>query len=232
MDKRSIQSELSSYIGKLLRDNFGKGPSSVFVSIEEPYITIYLKGFLAPMEKVLVNQNNTSNVEETRDLLMQELIPDIKATLRAVAGIEIESLYYDWSLSNRSGMIVGIMNVSPMLDENNENYEQKQTVHDEIEKISRHAEKAPEMIRSFLLNNRTLIIERQGIFVAIEKEMIRLGFQEHLKIAKRHLEKRLLHLSSFESILQTRIEDVFLDWDFNLDRSYIIFIFKPTDMKT
>ncbi|ARI76057.1 DUF2294 domain-containing protein [Halobacillus mangrovi] len=232
MDKRSVQSEISSYIGKLLRDNFGKGPSSVFVSIEEPYITIYLKGFLAPMEKVLVNQNNTSKVEETRDLLMQELIPDIKATLRATAGIEVESLYYDWSLSNRSGMIVGIMNVKPMVDENNENYEQKQTVHDEIEKITRHAQKEPEMIRSFLLNDRTLIIEREGIFVAIEKEMIRLGFHEQLKIAKRHLEKRLLHLSSFESILQTRIEDVFLDWDFNLDRSYIIFIFKPTDLKS
>lgn len=56
MEKNSVQAEIASYIGKLLRDNFGKGPSSVYVSLKKPFITIHLRDFLAPMERVLLSQ--------------------------------------------------------------------------------------------------------------------------------------------------------------------------------
>ncbi|MYL49516.1 DUF2294 family protein [Halobacillus litoralis] len=228
MDKRSIQSEMSSYIGKLLRDHFGKGPSSVFVSIEGKFLTIYLKDFLAPMERVLVGQKNDKKVEETRDLMMRELIPDIKATFRASAGIHVESLYYDWSLSRQTGVLIGVITKdSPEDDERLKTYEHKDAVHEEVEKISRKAEKTPASIRSFLLNERTLLIERNGILVPIEKEMINTGYEQPLKISKRRLEKRLLNHASFETILGTSIEDVFVDWDFNKDRSYMVLILKP-----
>ncbi|WP_394218130.1 DUF2294 domain-containing protein [Halobacillus trueperi] len=228
MDKRSIQSEMSSYIGKLLRDHFGKGPSSVFVSIEGKFLTIYLKDFLAPMERVLVGQKNDKKVEETRDLMMRELIPDIKATFRASAGIHVDSLYYDWSLSRQTGVLIGVITKdSPEDDEGLKSYENKDAVHEEVEKVSWKAEKPPASIRSFLLNERTLLIERNGILVAIEKEMINAGYEQPLKISKRRLEKRLLNHASFETILGTSIEDVFVDWDFNKDRSYMVFILKP-----
>ncbi|MCA0985459.1 DUF2294 domain-containing protein [Halobacillus yeomjeoni] len=227
MDKRSIQSEMSSYIGKLFRDNFGKGPSSVFVSLEEPYVTIYMKDFLAPIERVLVGQKKEDKVEETRDLLMSELIPDIKATFRAAAGIELADLYYDWSLSNRTGVMIGVLASDNTIDEETKAYSKREELHEEVDRVSLQAEKSPEEITSYLLNERTLLVERIGILVAIEKEMIRLGFKEHLKISKRHLEKRLLSLASFEQILGKRVEDIFVDWDFAKDRSYILFILKP-----
>lgn len=228
MDKRSIQSEMSSYIGKLFRDNFGKGPASVFVSLEEPYVTIYMKDFLAPMERVLVGQENNDKVEETRDLLMGELIPDIKATFRATAGIELDSLYYDWSLSNRSGVMIGVLSTSQNMNEEPQTYPNQDQFHQEIDKVSVKAEKSPEAINSYLLNDRTLLVERTGILVAIEKEMIRMGFSDHLRVSKRHLEKRLLNHAPFEQILNTNIEDIFVDWDFSKDRSYILFILKPS----
>lgn len=228
MDKRSVQSEMSSYIGKLLRDNFGKGPSSVFVSMEEPFITIYLKDFLAPMERVLVGQKNEHKVSETRDLLMQELIPDIKATFRATASIEVEKMYYDWSLSNRSGLLIGVLKTTDSDDDDEEkSFDNKDELHREIERVSQQAEKIPEVIRSYELNERTLLVERVGILVAIEKELIKQGFPEELRISKRYLEKRLLNLAPFEQILDSKIEDVFVDWDFASDRSYIVFIRKP-----
>ncbi|MBX0357884.1 Na-translocating system protein MpsC family protein [Halobacillus sp. Nhm2S1] len=228
MDKRSIQSEMSSYIGKLLRDHFGKGPSSVFVSIEGKFLTIYLKDFLAPMERVLVGQKNDKKVEETRDLMMRELIPDIKATFRASAGIYVDNLYYDWSLSRQTGVIIGVITAdNPEDDDGLKSYEHKDAVHEEVEKLSRKAEKTPASIRSFLLNERTLLIERNGILVAIEKEMINAGYEQPLKISKRRLEKRLLNHASFETILGASVEDVFVDWDFNKDRSYMVLILKP-----
>ncbi|MGP4059178.1 Na-translocating system protein MpsC family protein [Halobacillus sp. H74] len=226
MDKQSVQSEMSSYVGKLLRDHFGKGPSSVFVSLEDPYLTIYLKDFLAPMERVLVGQKNHNKVEETRDLMMRELIPDIKATFRASVGIEVESIYYDWSFPNKSGILIGIVK-SDQQSTNLKSYDPGSTLYEEVEKVSEQAEKAPESINSYLLNDRTLLIVRSGILVAIEKELIASGYEEPLKISKRRLEKRLLNRASFEKILGKRIEDTFVDWDFQNDRSYIVFLLRP-----
>ncbi|UOQ45334.1 DUF2294 domain-containing protein [Halobacillus salinarum] len=227
MDTRSIQSEISSYVGRLLRDNFGKGPASVYVSLVEPYVTIYLKDFLAPMERVLVGKDHTRRVEETRDLLMEELIPDIKATWKATTGIEIKEMYYDWSLSNRSGVFIGILNTQSRMDEHLEDYEHKINIHHEVIQLSKKAEKPPENLESFMLNNRTLIVVRDGILVPIEKALIEAGHSEVLKLTKRNLERNLINQSSFEDILNTSIEDYFVDWDFQKDISYILFILKP-----
>ncbi|WP_377891062.1 Na-translocating system protein MpsC family protein [Alkalihalobacillus sp. R86527] len=228
MEPKSKEAEISSYVGKLLRDNFGKGPSSVFVSIEEPYITIYFRDFLAPMERVLVDQKEHKRVEETRDLLMIKLFPEIKASLSVIADINIESFYHDWSLTNRTGLFLGVMDQS-QCDEDHipGGYDTKEKIHEEIARISRQAEKIPEQIDSCYLNERTIVVIRNGILVRIEKELIRDGLEESLKLTKRRLEKSLMHNNNFESILSTEIQDIFVDWDFNQDKSYIVFIVKP-----
>lgn len=228
MNKQSLQAEIASYTGKLLRDNFGKGPSSVYVSIEEPYITIYLREFLAPMERVLVSQKNDMKVEETRDLLMEELLPDMRATLRIMTGLEVEDLFYDWSLNNRSGVFLAVIAKEHQDEEIHlADYPDKEKIHEEIIRVSEQAEKAPTKVDSFMLNERTLMVVRDGILVRIEKELIRSGFGETLKLTKRKLEKGLLSQSYCENILDTQVIDVFVDWDFNEDKSYIIFILKP-----
>ncbi|WP_028784977.1 Na-translocating system protein MpsC family protein [Thalassobacillus devorans] len=228
MDKQSLQAEIASYTGRLLRDNFGKGPSSVYVSIEEPYITIYLREFLAPMERVLVSQKNDMKVEETRDLLMEELLPDIRATLRVMTGLDVEDIFYDWSLNNRSGVFLGVIAKEKQEEEIHlADYPDKKKIHEEIIRVSEQAEKAPTKVDSFMLNERTLMVVRDGILVRIEKELIRSGFGETLKLTKRKLEKGLLSQSYCENILDTQVIDVFVDWDFNEDKSYIIFILKP-----
>ncbi|MGO4372323.1 hypothetical protein AB4Z21_16440, partial [Paenibacillus sp. MCAF20] len=67
-----------------------------------------------------------------------------------------------------------------------------------------------------------------GILISIEKELIRLGNEGHLKLAKRNLEKRHLHNSiRLEPMLNRKINDVFVDWDFHLDKSVIVFALSP-----
>ncbi|WP_270180720.1 Na-translocating system protein MpsC family protein [Alkalihalobacillus sp. CinArs1] len=228
METKSKEAEISSYVGKLLRDNFGKGPSSVFVSIEKPYITIYFRDFLAPMERVLIDQKEEKRVEETRDLLMIKLFPEIKAALSVMADFTIESFYHDWSLPNRTGLFLGIMDQSECEEEHVPGgFEKKEELHEEIARISKQAEKVPGLIDSCYLNDRTIVVIREGILVRIEKELIRDGHEETLKLTKRRLEKSLMHNNNFESILSTEVQDIFVDWDFKLDKSYIVFIVKP-----
>ncbi|WP_093215827.1 DUF2294 domain-containing protein [Sediminibacillus albus] len=228
MDNKSIEAEIASYTGKLFRDNFGKGPSSLFVSVVKPFITIHLRDFLAPMERVLVNQKNDLKVQETRDLLMQELLPDIKATIRTTAQVDIQNIYYDWSLTNKTGIIIAEMSEEEQnITEDYLSYPARDKVHEEIVRFSEKAQKAPSSLFSLMLNPRTLMIVRKGILVRIEKELIKAGFEEQLKLSKRRLEKSLLNIDLLESLLGVQIEDVFADWDFDLDKGYIALILKP-----
>jgi uncharacterized protein YbcI len=231
LDILTKQQDVSSYVGKLLRDTFGKGPESVFVSINDSLITIHLRNFISPMESVLMDRDEEKTVQQTRDILMQGLIPDIKAYVKVVTGMEIKEFYYDWGLHNKSGIFIGISG-DLLKDEKKimEDYPGKEAFQNEINNISIRAQKAPEEMYSFFLNPRTLIIIRNGILVNIEKEFIRLGFQEVLLISKRNLEKRLLHNNTyFETILNKRVIDIFVDWDFNLDRSVMVFILNQTN---
>lgn len=229
MSSNPQQTELASYIGKLLRDNFGKGPESVFVTIEKSVITVYLRNFMSPTERVLIEQDQEKIFQQTRDSLMKALIPEIKAYIKILTGIEIREFYYDWGIHNKSGIFVGI---SKNLDTENlwltEEYEGKEKVHEEISNISQQVEKAPAEIYSCQLNPRTILVFRNDILVNIEKELIREGYQEILLVAKRNLEKTYLHNNNhFESILKATVIDIFVDWDFFKNKSAIVFIIKP-----
>lgn len=225
MKNNTIEAEIANYTGKLLRDNFGRGPTSVYVSVKEPLITIYLKGFLAPIETVLLGQRNEVKVEETRDLMMKEMIPELKATLRTMAEIEVDGIYYDWDLSRKTGIIFASINSDNPIPEND--YSNKDAIHEQINRFSIQAEKEPEEIKSSMANPRTLTIIRKGILVDIEKELIENGYVEELKLSKRRLEKKLLNNNQLTSLVDGQIEDTFVAWDFNLDIAYTIMILKP-----
>ncbi|RIX48645.1 DUF2294 family protein [Paenibacillus nanensis] len=228
--EKNIQSDLASHVARLLREAFGKGPQSVYVSIRRPFIVFYLRGLLSPTEKVLFEQDQVFFIQQTRDLLMKSLIPEVRAYISLLAGMQIREFYYDWGLHNHSGVFVGIESYEddPGLF-NQEMYFGKEELHLEIASISQHVQKLPEEIYSCMLNERTLLVIRNGILISIEKELIRLGYDEKLKLAKRNLEKGHLHNNNhFHRILNTKVIDVFADWDFELDKSVFVFMLNPT----
>ncbi|MFD2045237.1 Na-translocating system protein MpsC family protein [Ornithinibacillus salinisoli] len=229
MNTDQVQKELASYIGKLLRDNFGRGPETVFVSINQPFICVYLRKFLSPMEKVLISDNHESFIQTSRDILMKNLIPEINAYMTVLTGLTMEEFYYDWNLHNQSGMFVAISNNRANIEQPSElNYPGKDELHQEIIQVSQQAQKVPQEVLSYKLNERTIIVIRNGIFITIERELIRMGQLEVLRTAKRRVEKRLLHNSMrLESIFDAKIDDSFVSWDFDRDRSVILFIVNP-----
>ncbi|WP_169871491.1 DUF2294 domain-containing protein [Shouchella patagoniensis] len=225
MEKTFIQADIASYVGKLLRDYFGKGPSSVYVSINKPYVTLHIRGFLAPMERVLIAQQKELKVEEVRDYLMEEMIPDLKVTLTNHLGETVRELFYDWSLDSSSGMILCVLDNDSSMNEMH-NYEKKEAIHKEVAHVSELAEKLPTFVDSCFVNERTLLIKREGILVRIEKELIKNGFEEELKLSKKRLEKTLLLESNIHDLLEADIVDCYVDWDFEADSSYILLTLK------
>ncbi|WP_421382747.1 DUF2294 domain-containing protein [Bacillus salacetis] len=232
MVKNHLEKNISGYIGRLLREHFGKGPGNVICNVSGPYVTVHISNFLSPMEKSLIDSGQTVYVEKTRDLLIDSLLTEITAYIELNSGKNVKEFYYDWELQKKTGMMIAVLSSSTeehLLPEKND-FKNSGTVNDEIIKISAEVQKPPENTYSFLLNSRTLLIIREGIFIELEKELIRLGSQEVLKLAKRNVEKRLLleHKDTFEESLNAEVADFFVDWSFDKDKSLILFNLKPS----
>lgn len=229
MQDIQLQQSIGSSIGKLLRDTFGKGPESVYVSMGSTFITVYLRNFLSPTERVLLDLDQEMIVNKVRHKLMQSLIPEVRSIIESKTGNTVRELYYDWNFHNKSGMLVGVSSEAFKTSETiNEGYEGKKQIDQEIVRISQQAEKVPDEIYSCEINPRTIICVRNGLLVRIEKELIRVGVEATLKAVKRNLGKSYLHNNGhFESILRKRVIDIFVDWDFDLDKSIITFILNP-----
>lgn len=227
MELIDLEKEISGYIGRLLRENFGRGPSNVFCTISSPYVSIYVTNFLSPMEKTLMGNQQSVYVQKTRDLMMDTLEKEITAYIEDHTEEKVKEFYYDWNLDAKTGMFHFVLeNEHPM---GFESYYNQGEVHKEISDLSMSIQKAPKQTFSKLLNERTLVIVREGILISIEKEFIHLGFQETLKIAKKTLEKRVIinHKRNFERFLNAQLVDCFVDWNFDKDKSYTLFIIRP-----
>ncbi|MFD0051296.1 Na-translocating system protein MpsC family protein [Actinomycetes bacterium NPDC127524] len=132
MDNKVQQTKLANNLGKLLRENFGKGPQSINVIISIPYVLVYVRGFISPMEQVLLDQNQELTVKTTREFLMKTIDPEIRGQIQ--------------------GITVGVCkNTSPDLLSQYD-YKAKDLIHEEIIQISEQAEKAPRFVSSYLIS--------------------------------------------------------------------------------
>lgn len=219
-----IQSEISGYISNLFRTHFGKGPTAVYVTIEDSFITIHFRGFLAAMEKNQVNQNEMQRVLITRDLIISDLEPEITRTIETVTGNHIKEFYTDWDFEKETGLMVGIIDgelnglhlkLPSTVDE--------RAIRGYINRASEKAQKIPEQVNVYWLNDRTILVRRSGILLEIEKEMIKDGLTDELKLNRRQLERRAFKEIQPENALESRIEETFLYWNFEKDLGYVVF---------
>ncbi|TWT25992.1 DUF2294 domain-containing protein [Planomicrobium sp. CPCC 101110] len=227
--ERQLQSEIGGYISTLMRKHFGKGPTSVYVTLQSEFLTIHLRGFLAPMEKILIKQNEQNRVIKTRDLLMRDISEDIIKTLNEIAQLEVRDIYADWSLETETGLLIGILK-QPVPGESfdwPEDVNEKE-LYGKIEEASRNVEKLPEATEIVWLSDRTIMIKRSKILVELERELIKNGFEEELRIAKRPLEHKAIKAVDVEAALNRKIRETFFDWDFEKDEGYMVFILESS----
>lgn len=226
--ERTIQAEIGGYISTVLRKYFGKGPTSVYVTVNRPFITIHFRGFLAPMEHLQLKQKEVQRVLETRDMLMAELKPEIIQGLQEVAALEVKELYADWNLEKETGLIIGVLEekVDAVAFKGPVDMDEEAFL-ERIKEASNKAEKVPARTDVYWLSDRTILVRRTEILIRIEKALIKNGFIEELKLAKRPLEHEVLQEVQLETVLNRRISETFLDWNFDADLSYIVFIVEP-----
>lgn len=220
--QKSVESVISGFSSTILQSYFGKGPQSVHVHVTDSFVCIQIKGFLAPMEQILIGQKEHNKVLETRNLLMLEVNEEFKRVFWKETGLDVIELYADWNLNNKSGMILGVLNGETTGKTEGPKEVNEEKVYDEIIRVSIIGQMKPQATELFWLSDRTLVVKRSGIVTLLEAELIKNGFIENLKMVKRPLECRLFEHSKLACILKRPILEIFVDWNFKEDKGYVI----------
>ncbi|OLS40994.1 DUF2294 domain-containing protein [Bacillus sp. MRMR6] len=214
---------LSSYISKLLRKKFGRGPQSCHTTICRNYIVTYIRGFLTPMEDVLLQQGQNKYVDHARTVIINHLLDEIKGVIQITLETDVEEYYHDWNFPNNSGILMFVLEreVAPPVNSEVD----LPRLGSRVERISHLVEKVPDRIHTYPISPSIFLIEREGILVPIEKALISRGFQQELKFTKDELEKTYFHREGrFEEIFNKPVRDIFIDWNFKEDKSMMAFI--------
>ncbi|UHA60623.1 DUF2294 domain-containing protein [Metabacillus litoralis] len=224
MDQETLNM-ISSFTSKLLRKNFGKGPQSCQSTLCGKYLVTYIRGFISPMEEILIQQGQNNQVNKARAVIINHIIEELTGVVKITFDRDVEESYHDWNFPNNSGVIIFVMDdevekCAPA--DQNVDFTRLET---EVARLSQLVQKIPDQIYVYPLSSSLYLIERKGILIPIEKSLIKKGFAEELKITKDELEKTYFHrYGKFDEILQANIKDIFIDWNFKEDKSFVAFI--------
>lgn len=227
-----IQDELkkiSSYASKLLRQKFGRGPESCFASAGGRFLVITIRGFLSPMEEVLLQHDKEDSVDRTRSIIVSALLPELRGIISLSLGVEVDMFYHDWNYKNNAGVIVAVFEqelpfvgtapVAQAMDVG--------AFTEEVSRISGYVQKVPDGIEIQQISPKLVVVVRVGILIPIEKALLGRGFERELRLAKDELEKQHFQQSTvFSRLLGGTLDNVFVDWNFLQDESLICFQLK------
>lgn len=226
-ENHALQSEIAAYAAKFLKDYFGESASNIIVKYHTPFLLIHLQGFLLAPEELLVSRHESKRVLKSRDLLMNSLKEEFLQSLSSFSGIQGSELFFDWNLEKQSGLLLAVDSKG----EDKSDFSiplnaDEESIKEIIEMNSALSQKKPEETDLFWLSSHILLIRRTGILVDIEKQLIKNGALDELRKAKRPLEYRIKKFFNLDYFLPSPVEEIFVDWDFNGDISYMVLIMK------
>ncbi|MFD1032502.1 Na-translocating system protein MpsC family protein [Metaplanococcus flavidus] len=229
-EKQTIQSLVTLFAEKFLEEHFGETPDKTTVTFRPPFLLIHLSGFLMPSEEIFVEKGNLDNVLKTRDIIIDSEKDQFLKGLQEHTGQNFRDLYADWNLTKRSGVFIAVMeNVHPTDVFHWPQGVQEDTLREIIILNSIRTQKKPDQTNFYWLDEHILLVERIGILIDIEKQLLKNGLAEELRLAKRPMEQRIIELFNLESILNSTVQELFVDWNFQQDLSYMLLLLKKQD---
>lgn len=225
--EKSLHQKIAQNVSNLLETHFGENPAAIEVIIEKPFVIIYLKEFMLPGERILLKKQEEFRVLKTRELILDGMKEEMRSKLEEYTGFKLDHLYADWNLAKASGILVGVVEATG--EDPAEIYSwpdnvKRQDIENEIISASEKTQRIPDFTKAYCLNRNIIVVERKGILVEIEKELVQLGCLDELKIAKRKLEQKYLGSSQFETLLSRKVVDWFVDWNFENETAYMMIL--------
>ncbi|WP_243735219.1 DUF2294 domain-containing protein [Paenibacillus turpanensis] len=219
---------ISSYISKLLRRNFGRGPDACYASVGNQFLVVYVRGFLSPMEDILVKKDPLT-VSVARKSIIGSALNELKGVIHLTLDVEVLEFYHDWNFPNNTGMIVALLDrkLEPFEPVTDGPIPDFSMLEEEVARLSALVQKVPDQMEIVPIHSRLYIVVREGILIPIEKALIHRGFEQELLFVKDDLEKTYFHRDGrFQQYFGRDVLDIFFTWNLARDKSYIGFILK------
>jgi uncharacterized protein YbcI len=216
---------LSSTLSKMLKQRFGKGPETCYVTLHSNRLIVFIRKYITPAEDVLLKNQNVELVQKFRSAVMQEVFSEFSKVASDCLGISFDSYYDDWNFDKNTGiMILENRHSRDWHDSTLISAMIKEKLFEGIISVSKEVYRAPNRIELIKINQSMYVVECQGSLIQIEKVLYRKGYSDLLfersnEIKQSYIEK----MGEFTSVFGTKVEDFFMIWDYKDDRNYIFF---------
>ncbi|NGZ73954.1 Na-translocating system protein MpsC family protein [Saccharibacillus alkalitolerans] len=209
----------------LFAEHFGISPARVHVTLDDSCVIICAERFLQPVVESLIHEESHGALQSTRELMVGYLLPELCRYVRDDCQIPVEAHAYDWNDDDLSCMIFMMLSEPAFLRENL-SYPGQNKIHRHVASLTYDVQRFPEKIYSFWLEQRLLVIIRDGTMIEVEHALIEDGHCEVLRRSKRRVEKaKFCEEPPLGGTAARDLKGVYLDWFFPRDRSVLLYVF-------
>ncbi|WP_195891958.1 Na-translocating system protein MpsC family protein [Neobacillus dielmonensis] len=209
---------------KLVKRRFGKGPETCYVSLKGMRLYVYLKSYLTPAEEVLLESDELYLAHKFRSKVINAVIKEFIPEVSEVLGVEFDRFYHDWNCDTNTGMILlenGFSNDVAKIDMPFE-----RELAQLIEKVGMHYHKSPSQLKVVKYTHNICAIELKEVLSQLEELVFKKGNMDLLLYQSIEIKRGyMMHKIQFEDLFPRIIEDLFMLWDYENDRNYLVFVF-------
>ncbi|WP_078433318.1 Na-translocating system protein MpsC family protein [Metabacillus halosaccharovorans] len=215
---------LSSTLSKILKRRFGKGPEMCFVTLHSNRIFAFIRKYITPAEDVLLKNDNVNLVYKFRSAVMKDVIDEFIWEVKDSLGMSFDSYFEDWNFNRNTGMLILENSQSRNWINTDIHPALKEKLFEGISVVNNEIYKAPTSMEIIKINQNMYALECRDTLIQMEKILYNKGYFGLLQERSNDIKNSyFLHKKKFEFIFETKVEDIFLFWDYKNDRSYMIF---------
>ncbi|MCM3442618.1 Na-translocating system protein MpsC family protein [Metabacillus halosaccharovorans] len=215
---------LSSTLSKILKRRFGKGPEMCFVTLHSDRIIAFIRKYITPAEEVLLKNDNVNLVYKFRSAVMEDVVDEFIGEVKDSLGMSFDSYFEDWNFNRNTGMLILENSHSRNWITTDIHPALKEKLFEGISVVNNEIYKAPTSMEIIKINQNMYAVECRDTLIQMEKILYNKGYFGLLQERSNDIKNSyFLHKGKFDSIFETRVEDIFLFWDYKNDRSYMFF---------
>jgi len=215
---------LSSTLSKILKRRFGKGPEMCSVTLHSNRIIAFVRKYITPAEEVLLKNDNVNLVYKFRSAVMEDVVDEFIGEVKDSLGMSFDSYFEDWNFNRNTGMLIVENSHSRNWMNTDIHPALKEKLFEGISVVKNEIYKAPTSMEIIKINQNMYAVECRDTLIRMEKILYNKGYFGLLQERSNDIKNSyFFHKGKFDSIFETRVEDIFLFWDYKNDRSYMFF---------
>ncbi|WP_411348800.1 hypothetical protein [Paenibacillus sp. WLX2291] len=208
----------------LCQSQFGRKPHSIEMSLHSAGISLMFKD-LIDFTDARLPENKDKRYMHVFILLQQFISPILSKRIVNIFHKEIAHVFIDWQEYNNTACMTFLFQ-DWQAAVSYEQYEAQESLHDEISRVTKDVEKSPVTVQSLWLSPKRLLVIRTGLLIYLERKLVRKGFSNSLRIAKRELElERFKQEIDYSQLVNQSLHSAYLDWKFEHDISVLLLQF-------